>query len=40
MNKVLPKVLSMPDIAHNPYPITLDMLSGAFRKLQDMNMKN
>ena len=36
LNKVLPKVLSMPDIAHNPYPITLDMLSGAFRKLQDM----
>ena len=40
LEKVLPKVLSMPDIAHNPYPITLDMLSGAFRKLQDMNMKN
>ena len=37
LEKVLPKVLSMPDIAHNPYPITLDMLSGAFRKLQDMN---
>ena len=35
--KVLPKVLSMPDIAHNPYPITLDLLSGAFRRLQDMN---
>ncbi len=37
LEKVLPKVLSMPDIAHNPYPITLDMLSGAFRKLQDMS---
>lgn len=36
LEKVLPKVLSMPDIAHNPYPVTLDMLSGAFRKLQDM----
>lgn len=36
VRKVLPKVLSMPDIAHNPYPITLDMLSGAFRKLQDI----
>lgn len=40
LEKVLPKVLSMPDIAHNPYPVTLDLLSGAFRKLQDMNMKN
>lgn len=37
LNKVLPQVLSMPDIAHNPYPVTLDMLSGAFRRLQDMN---
>ena len=37
LSKVLPQVLSMPDIAHNPYPVTLDMLSGAFRRLQDMN---
>ncbi|MBR6186573.1 MAG: iron-containing alcohol dehydrogenase family protein [Clostridia bacterium] len=37
LQRVLPKVLSMPDIAHNPYPVTLDMLSGAFRKLQEMN---
>ena len=36
LEKVLPKVLSMPDIAHNPYPITLDLLAGAFRKLQDI----
>ena len=35
LKKVLPKVLSMPDIAHNPYPVTLDMLAGAFRRLQD-----
>ena len=35
LEKVLPKVLSMPDIAHNPYPVTLDMLAGAFRRLQD-----
>ena len=35
LQRVLPKVLSMPDIAHHPYPVTLDMLSGAFRKLQD-----
>ena len=37
LEKVLPQVLSMPDIAHNPYPVTLEMLSGAFRKLQDKN---
>ena len=36
LKRVLPKVLSMPDIAHNPYPVTLDMLSGAFRKLQEI----
>ena len=36
LERVLPKVLSMPDIAHNPYPVTLDMLSGAFRKLQEI----
>ena len=35
LEKVLPKALSMPDIAHNPYPVTLDMLAGAFRQLQD-----
>ena len=39
LEKVLPKVLSMPDIAHNPYPVTLDMLSGAFRRLQDKAKK-
>lgn len=39
LEKVLPKVLSMPDIAHNPYPVTLDMLSGAFRKLQEMSQQ-
>lgn len=39
LEKVLPKVLSMPDIAHNPYPVTLDMLSGAFRKLQEINQQ-
>ena len=38
--RVLPKVLSMPDIAHNPYPVTLEMLSGAFRKLQERNKKD
>ena len=35
LERVLPTVLSMPDIAHNPYPVTLEMLSGAFRKLQE-----
>ncbi len=39
LNRVLPQVLSMPDIAHNPNPVTLDMLSGAFRKLQDKNQR-
>ena len=36
LEKVLPRILAMPDIAHSPYPITLDMLAGAFRRLQDM----
>ena len=36
LERVLPKVLSMPDIAHNPYPVTLDLLAGAFRRLQDI----
>ena len=35
LSKVLPKVLQMHDIDHNPYPITLDMLSNAFGQLQD-----
>ncbi len=35
LEKALPRVVSMPDIAHNPYPVTLEMLSGAFRRLQE-----
>ena len=39
LERVLPQVLRMHDIDHNPYPITLPMLSEAFRKLGDYNLK-
>ena len=32
--RVLPRVLTMHDIDHNPYPITLPMLEDAFRRLR------
>ena len=39
LERVLPQVLRMHDIDHNPYPITLPMLSEAFRKLGEYNLK-
>ena len=39
LQKVLPQVLRMHDIDHNPYPITLDMLRDAFRKLEAWNQQ-
>ena len=32
--ELLPKILAMPDIAHNAYPITQKMLQEAFGKLK------
>lgn len=39
MAEVLPAVLKMHDIDHNPYPITLDLLKEAFRRLQEYHEK-
>ncbi len=39
LKKVLPRVLTMHDIDHNPYPVTLEMLSDAFGKLQEYKNK-
>ena len=40
LTRVLPVVTSMHDIDHNPYPITLEMLADAFRRLQEYNAQN
>ena len=37
--RVLPRVLHMHDIDHNPYPIRLNQLEDAFRRLQKYNEK-
>ncbi len=37
--RLIPQVLQMPDIAHNPYPVTEEMLWQAFTELQN-NLKN
>ena len=34
LGRVLPQVLKMKDIEHNPYPITLEMLQKAFEELE------
>ena len=39
LQKVLPQVLCMHDIDHNPYPVTLEMLEEAFRKLEAWNLQ-
>lgn len=36
LEQVLPKIASMPDIAHNPYPVTYDMVKEAFEELEAM----
>lgn len=36
---VIPKVCAMPDIQHNPYPITEQLLRDAFDKLEKYNAK-
>lgn len=35
---VIPKVCAMPDIAHNPYPVTIQLLTDAFEKLESYNV--
>ncbi len=40
LERVLPKVIAMHDIDHNPYPITLEMLSDAFGRLQEYDHEN
>ncbi|MCI8610414.1 MAG: iron-containing alcohol dehydrogenase family protein [Clostridiales bacterium] len=37
MLDVIPKVCAMPDIAHNPYPISVQLLTDAFEKLEKYN---
>ncbi len=37
--RIIPQVLAMPDIAHNPYPITEEMLRQAFSELQSYSEK-
>lgn len=34
---VIPKVCGMPDIQHNPYPITVQLLTRAFEQLEEYN---
>lgn len=37
LEQVIPKITAMPDIAHNPYPVTEDMVREAFQALDDYN---
>ena len=34
---VIPKVCEMPDVQHNPYPITKSLLTEAFARLEEYN---
>ena len=40
LSKVIPRVLEMHDIDHNPYPITESMLVNAFEELKRINTTN
>lgn len=38
LEQVIPKAAAMPDVAHNPYPVTEEMVRNAFRALDAYNI--